>query len=170
MDEKKDKLDELICAAAHCGGDLDVEMQKIFAEAPEGIFPPLERDVTGTLICPGLPKICLGSGNFPGFECCCDECDHLARCLADGEHEKQAKAAREEVFLEYLCHVIHNEVQKPNREQNLEWIRFCSDLLDFLTPELFAAEELAERLQKIKAGCQTADSETLPGEKDEPIA
>ena len=148
MNEKKDKLDELICAAVRCGGDLDVEIQKIFAEAPEGIFSPLERDVTGTLICPGLPKICLGSGHFPGFECCCDECDHLARCLADGEEQ-------EEAFLDHLCQVISAEVEKPDHEQNLEWLRFCSDLLDFLTPDLFTAEELAERLQKIKAGSST---------------
>ena len=108
----------------------------------------IERDVTGTPICPGHPKICLGSGNFPGIECCCDECDHLARCLADGEEP-------EEAFLEHLCQVISIEVQKPDTEENLEWIRFCSDLLDFLTPDLFTDEELEERLQKIKAGNST---------------
>ena len=150
MNEKKDKLDELICATARCGRKLDVEIQKIFAEAPDGIFPPLKRDVTGTLICPGLPKICLGSGHFPGFECCCDECDHLALCVADGEREE-----REETFLDHLCHVISAEVEKPDGEPNLEWLRFCSDLLDVLTPELFTAEELAERLQKLKAGNST---------------
>lgn len=54
---------------------------KILAEAPDVDLPPLERDPSGTLICPGHPKLCLGSGYFaPMFECCCDECDHLDTC------------------------------------------------------------------------------------------
>lgn len=42
-----------------------------------------ERDVdpSGTPLSPGNPKICLGSGAFPGFECCCDECDHFLLCF-----------------------------------------------------------------------------------------
>ena len=42
---------------------------------------PIEIDITGTPICPGHPKICLGSGEFPGFPLCCDECDYLGECF-----------------------------------------------------------------------------------------
>jgi hypothetical protein len=45
-----------------------------------------ERDPSGTLICPGHPKLCLGSGNLtPVFECCCDECDHFLKCFPGWE-------------------------------------------------------------------------------------
>ena len=26
---------------------------------------------------------CLGSGDFPGYECCCDECDFYLVCFPD---------------------------------------------------------------------------------------
>lgn len=64
--------------------EADVEyFDKILAEAPESGLPPIEYDVTGTPLCPGHPKICLGSGDFPGFECCCDECDHFLKCFPE---------------------------------------------------------------------------------------
>ena len=54
----------------------------ILAECKDIEVPPIERDPSGTLICPGHPKLCLGSGDFaPLFECCCDECDHLEVCF-----------------------------------------------------------------------------------------
>lgn len=45
----------------------------------------LETDVdpSGTPIAPGHPKICLGSGSFPGFEVCCDNCPHFLKCFPD---------------------------------------------------------------------------------------
>ena len=56
-------------------------LKQVFIEADVEV-PSLERDVTGTPICPGHPKMCLGSGDFaPMFECCCDECDYLELCL-----------------------------------------------------------------------------------------
>lgn len=65
-----DKFDELIKATVLHGSEI-VEM------------PRIEYDVTGTPICPGHPKICLGSGDFPGFECCCDECDYCLDCYPE---------------------------------------------------------------------------------------
>lgn len=44
---------------------------------------PKAIDVTGVYLCPGHPKICLGSGEFPGFECCCDECGYYTKCFPE---------------------------------------------------------------------------------------
>lgn len=41
----------------------------------------IELDPSGTPLTPGHPKICLGSGAFPGFECCCDNCDFFLKCF-----------------------------------------------------------------------------------------
>lgn len=43
----------------------------------------MEHDASGTLICPGHPKLCLGSGDIPGIECCCDECDYYLECFPE---------------------------------------------------------------------------------------
>lgn len=51
-------------------------------EAPD-VKLPVDHDVTGTPLCPGHPKICLGNGIFPGFECCCDECDYFLQCFPE---------------------------------------------------------------------------------------
>jgi len=41
---------------------------------------------TGTELTPGNQgKYCLGNGNFPGFECCCDECDYFLLCFPNWE-------------------------------------------------------------------------------------
>ena len=56
------------------------------AEAEQGIG--FERDVTGTWLCPGEPKLCLGNGSFPGIECCCDECDHYLKCFPEAMPSK----------------------------------------------------------------------------------
>ena len=39
-------------------------------------------DETGVLLSPGEPDICLGNG-MNGYECCCDECDHLVLCCPE---------------------------------------------------------------------------------------
>lgn len=58
--------------------------EKFLAECEDVEVPPIERDVTGTPICPGHPKLCLGSGDFaPMFECCCDNCDHFLKCFPE---------------------------------------------------------------------------------------
>lgn len=54
------------------------------------------RDVTSTPLTPGQPKICLGNGEFPGFECCCDECDYLGKCFADQVEELFCKRQERE--------------------------------------------------------------------------
>lgn len=42
----------------------------------------LVKDITGTTLTPGHPKMCLGNGDFPGFECCCDNCDYYLKCFS----------------------------------------------------------------------------------------
>lgn len=34
-------------------------------------------------------KECLGNGNWLGYECCCDECDHFLTCFPDWEETMQ---------------------------------------------------------------------------------
>ena len=39
-------------------------------------------DVTGITLTPGNGGAdCLGNGEHPGIECCCDECDYMLCCL-----------------------------------------------------------------------------------------
>ena len=41
-------------------------------------------DVTGVVLTPGNHgNDCLGNGEHPGIECCCDECDYMICCLAE---------------------------------------------------------------------------------------
>ncbi len=41
-------------------------------------------DGTGVVLTPGNDgKDCLGNGEHPGMECCCDECDYLLCCTGD---------------------------------------------------------------------------------------
>ena len=45
-------------------------------------------DITGIVLTPGNGgKDCLGNGEHPGIECCCDECDYMLCCLAEGEED-----------------------------------------------------------------------------------
>ena len=43
-------------------------------------IPKKVIDVTGIELTPANPSVCLGNSE-QGFECCCDECDYLARCF-----------------------------------------------------------------------------------------
>jgi len=39
-------------------------------------------DITGVILLPGNQgNDCLGNGEHPGIECCCDECDYMMCCL-----------------------------------------------------------------------------------------
>ena len=39
---------------------------------------------TGILLTPSYHgEKCLGNGFFPGYECCCDECDYFLECFPD---------------------------------------------------------------------------------------
>ena len=41
-------------------------------------------DVTGIPLTPSRNgKRCLGNGEHPGIECCCDECDYYLECFPD---------------------------------------------------------------------------------------
>lgn len=55
--------------------------------ALEGADVEIVKDVTGTPLAPGQPKMCLGNGDFPGFECCCDNCDFYLRCFPEEASE-----------------------------------------------------------------------------------
>ena len=49
-------------------------------------------DVTGTILTPGNQgKDCLGNGEHPEVECCCDECDYLL-CCTDIANDAQCKS------------------------------------------------------------------------------
>ena len=53
-------------------------------------------DITGTILTPGnLGKDCLGNGEHPGVECCCDECDYLKCCTEEYEVRCEDCANRE---------------------------------------------------------------------------
>ena len=59
--------------------------------AKQALYNDVERggfmiiDVTGIVLTPGNGgKDCLGNGEHPGIECCCDECDYMLCCLAMG--------------------------------------------------------------------------------------
>lgn len=42
-------------------------------------------DVTGIVLMPGNRGVdCLGNGVHPEIECCCDACDYMQCCLAEG--------------------------------------------------------------------------------------
>ena len=46
---------------------------------PEDLIDP-----TGTRLTPSWHgEECLGNGEHPGIECCCDECDHYLTCFPD---------------------------------------------------------------------------------------
>ena len=42
------------------------------------------KDITGTVLTPSFHgEKCLGNGDHPGVECCCDECDYYLECFPD---------------------------------------------------------------------------------------
>ena len=46
----------------------------------------LVDESTGILLTPSYHgALCLGNGEHPGFECCCDECDFYLTCFPDWE-------------------------------------------------------------------------------------
>lgn len=54
----------------------------------------MEKDVdpSGVPLAPGHPKLCLGSGTFPTFECCCDNCDHFLKCFPGTGRKEEPNA------------------------------------------------------------------------------
>ena len=44
---------------------------------PDNNWPPLTPSHHG--------EDCLGNGNHPGIECCCDNCDHFLDCFPEFE-------------------------------------------------------------------------------------
>lgn len=64
---------------------MESQFDKIMKSDDSDVELKFVHDVNGTPLCPGHPKICLGNGEFEGFECCCDECDHLMTCFPNWE-------------------------------------------------------------------------------------
>ena len=75
--------DLLLAAGRRCVDEDAAEIEKLLEECKDIEVPAFERDITGTLICPGYPKLCLGSDNYPAFAICCDECDHFLKCFPE---------------------------------------------------------------------------------------
>lgn len=71
-------FEELFAKALELAALEDIEEIEKAAAALPGT--PIVIDVTGTPLIPGHPKVCLGLGKFPGFDLCCDECDHYQKC------------------------------------------------------------------------------------------
>ena len=67
------------------------ELQRRKALAPEAyqiskqlLTPEELLDPTGTKLTPSFHgKECLGNGEWPGYECCCDECDYFQVCFPE---------------------------------------------------------------------------------------
>ena len=50
----------------------------------EEIIDTTFLDPTGTVLTPSYHgELCLGNGDHPGVECCCDECDFYLICFPD---------------------------------------------------------------------------------------
>ncbi len=51
-------------------------------------WPEEQVDITGTPLTPSLGgKDCLGNGEHPGIECCCENCNHYLICYPDIEDD-----------------------------------------------------------------------------------
>lgn len=47
-------------------------------------------DPTGTPLAPSFHgEDCLGNGEHPGIECCCDECEHYLTCFPDWKEQAE---------------------------------------------------------------------------------
>ena len=53
-------------------------------------------DITGTILTPGNNgNDCLGNGEHPEIECCCDECDYMPCCLAEDRYPAACLVCRD---------------------------------------------------------------------------
>ena len=52
-------------------------------------------DVSGVVLTPGKPDVCLGNGE-QGFACCCDECDYFLNCFPWYDEENIAMSTLED--------------------------------------------------------------------------
>ena len=56
-------------------------------------------DITGTMLKPGNQgRDCMGNGEHPGIECCCDECDYAMCCLPE-HNEKECSTCGDNACL-----------------------------------------------------------------------
>ena len=63
--------------------------------AREALYNAVERggtviiDITGVVLTPGNGgRDCLGNGEHPEIECCCDECDYMQCCLENEDNRR----------------------------------------------------------------------------------
>ena len=62
--------------------------EEALAELRKHYMPRAETDLidpnTGIRLTPSPQgRDCLGNGEWPGYECCCDECDHYLACFPE---------------------------------------------------------------------------------------
>lgn len=56
---------------------------------------------------------CLGNGEWPGYECCCDECDYYLACFPDCEKSLDALMVETQDFLEEIeVELIRDRAEK----------------------------------------------------------
>lgn len=114
MDEKKDKFDEMIRSAC-LRGSSEAELE----EKSDVHVPKLVRDPSGVLLCPGHPKLCLGSGKFGKlFECCCDECNYFLQCFPEWAPGGSAwKEEKEDLLRKHGIIVDPTDDEKDDEEE-----------------------------------------------------
>ena len=59
---------------------------------------------TGILLSPSyLGGVCIGNGDNPGHECCCDECDYYLVCFSDWNEPLSSSKHSNELAKTALC-------------------------------------------------------------------
>jgi plasmid stability protein len=87
-------------AAAH-GQTVEqlVKETLLAAIAQEQSRDPYLDPSTGTKLTPSPQgRECLGNGSWPGYECCCDECDYYLVCFPDWREDMTDREAIERVY------------------------------------------------------------------------
>lgn len=64
----------------------------VLAELELDALPKATHPATGTPICPGYPKMCLGVGVIPSFPRLCETCEHVRACYPTETLQRAALA------------------------------------------------------------------------------
>lgn len=78
-EEDKERIRRVAEGPEVCEEIIQSLIQKHTAKGDDLVDPS-----TGTKLTPSLHgRECLGNGSWPGYECCCDECDYYLECFPD---------------------------------------------------------------------------------------